>query len=225
MLGSIGRTALLYGLILLAVRVMGKRQVSQLQTSELVSTLLLSELAVLPIQQGDGDWWQGLAPMGTLVACELAASWGMLKSGRFRQAVCGRPQVVVQNGRLLRNQMRSLRLTAQDLFEQLRQNGVFRLEDVAWAIVETNGLLSVVRKPEADWATPAQLGLSPPPAAVELVVLCDGEVFDHSLALCGKDAAWVDACLAGRGLTRSQVFLMTASTDGSWQVVEQKNAT
>ena len=95
------RTVLMYGVILLAVRLMGKRQVSQLQNSELVVTLLLSELAVLPIQEEEKSLWVGLAPMAALVACELLVSVLMLKSGRFRQLVCGSPTVVIERGQVL----------------------------------------------------------------------------------------------------------------------------
>ena len=85
----------------------------------------------------------------------------MLKSGRFRQLVCGSPTVVIERGQVLQKAMRRLRLTTEDLFEQLRQKGVFYLEDVAWAIVETNGMLSVIRRPEEEPVTPKELGLSP----------------------------------------------------------------
>ena len=102
------RTVLMYGVILLAVRLMGKRQVSQLQNSELVVTLLLSELAVLPIQEEEKSLWVGLAPMAALVACELLVSVLMLKSGRFRQLVCGSPTVVIERGQVLQKAMRRL---------------------------------------------------------------------------------------------------------------------
>ena len=158
---SLMRTLVMYGVILVAVRLMGKRQISQLQTSELVATLLVSELAVLPIQEMDQPLWKGIIPMGVLVGCEILVSFLMLKSGRFRQAVCGSPVVVIRQGKVLQDQMRRLRLTTEDLYEQLRQNNVFYLEDVAWAIVETNGRLSVIRHPEEEPLTPRQLGLQP----------------------------------------------------------------
>ena len=208
------RTVLMYGVILLAVRLMGKRQVSQLQNSELVVTLLLSELAVLPIQEEEKSLWVGLAPMAALVACELLVSVLMLKSGRFRQLVCGSPTVVIERGQVLQKAMRRLRLTTEDLFEQLRQKGVFYLEDVAWAIVETNGMLSVIRRPEEEPVTPKELGLSPASQGLEVVVISDGE-------LCGKDQAWVRRRLQERGLGQEQVFLMTVRTDGKWRVIEK----
>ena len=212
MIASLGRTLLMYGVILAAVRVMGKRQISQLQTSE---------LAVLPIQEEEKPLWVGLAPMAALVACELLVSVLMLKSGRFRQLVCGSPTVVIERGQVLQKAMRRLRLTTEDLFEQLRQKGVFYLEDVAWAIVETNGMLSVIRRPEEEPVTPKELGLSPASQGLEVVVISDGELSLRSLGLCGKDQAWVRRRLQERGLEQEQVFLMTVRTDGKWRVIEK----
>ena len=219
---SLLRTFLMYGAILLSVRVMSKRQISQLQTSELVATLLLSELAVLPIQQQDQPLWTGLIPMGALVLCEVGASWGMLKSGAFRRLVCGRPMVVVERGKILQGQMRRLRMTTEDLFEQLRQNNVFYLEDVAWAIIETNGRMSVIRRPEEDPVTRKQLDLRVPFPGLELAVISDGELSRRSLALCGKEEAWVRRRLEERGLSERQVFLMTVRTDGKYRILPKE---
>lgn len=222
MLTSLARTFLMYASILLAVRIMGKRQISQLQTSELVVTFLISELAVLPIQEVDQPLWRGLLPMGGLVACEIIVSLGMLKSGRFRQMICGNPIVVIQRGQILQDQMRRLRMTTEDLCEQLRQNNVFYLEDVAWAIIETNGMMSVIRKPEEDPVTPKQLGLSPENHGLEVVVISDGELSKNSLALSGKDLNWVNRRLKEQGITQQQVFLMTIRTDGKWRIIEKE---
>lgn len=216
------RTVLMYGVILLAVRLMGKRQVSQLQNSELVVTLLLSELAVLPIQEEEKSLWVGLAPMAALVACELLVSVLMLKSGRFRQLVCGSPTVVIERGQVLQKAMRRLRLTTEDLFEQLRQKGVFYLEDVAWAIIETNGRMSVIRRPEEEPLTPRQLGLKVPFPGLEVAVISDGELSRRSLALCGKEEAWVRRRLEERGLSERQVFLMTVRTDGKYRILPKE---
>ena len=121
MLISLVRTVVMYVAILISVRLMGKRQISQLQTSELVVTLLISELAVMPIQQHDDPLWNGLIPMLVLVICEIVVSLLMLKCGKFRQIVCGNPMIVIQNGKVLQDQMRRLRMSTEDLFEGLRQ--------------------------------------------------------------------------------------------------------
>ena len=216
------RTVLMYGAILAAVRVMGKRQISQLQTSELVVTLLISELAMLPIQEGNLPLWTGVLPMAVLVLCELLVSVGMLKSSRFRKLVCGSPTVVIQRGEILQNEMRRLRITTEDLMEQLRQNGVFYLEDVAWAIIETNGMMNVIRRPEEDLVTPRQLQLKPEPPVLETSVISDGEVSLHSLKLVGKDRDWLDRRLKEQGVAVKDIFLMTARSDGKWRIIKKQ---
>ena len=216
------RTVLMYGAILAAVRVMGKRQISQLQTSELVVTLLISELAMLPIQEGNLPLWAGVLPMAVLVLCELLVSFGMLKSSRFRKLVCGSPTVVIQRGEILQNEMRRLRITTEDLMEQLRQNGGFYLEDVAWAIIETNGMMNVIRRPEEDPVTPRQLQLKPEPPVLETSVISDGEVSLHSLKLVGKDRDWLDRRLKEQGVAVKDIFLMTARSDGKWRIIKKQ---
>lgn len=223
MLISLMRTVVMYVAILISVRLMGKRQISQLQTSELVVTLLISELAVMPIQQHDDPLWNGLIPMLVLVVCEIAVSLFMLKSGKFRQAVCGNPIVVIQDGKVLQDQMRRLRISTEDLFEELRQAGAFALEDVAYAIVETNGKLSVLKKASADPLTPKQAGVKAPEEALDVVVVSDGHISQNSLALCGKDPHWLREQLRCQGTELSEVFIMTARTDGKQIIIKKQS--
>ncbi len=219
---SLLRTLIVYGVILIGVRIMGKRQISQLQTSELVVTLLISELAVMPIQEHDAPLWDGLAPMAVLILCEIAMSLFMLKSGKFRQAVCGKPILVIENGKILQEQMKRLRMSTEDLFEQLRQNGVFSLEEVAYAVIETNGMMSVARHAKDDPLTPKQAGVKVKPELLEVVVVSDGELSESSLRLCGKDAAWARERVKAAGLRLSDVFIMTARRDGKYQIVAKE---
>lgn len=222
MLTSLVRTLIMYAAILIAVRLMGKRQISQLQTSELVVTLLISELAVMPIQQHKDPLWNGLIPMVVLVACEILVSLLMLKSGKFRQAVCGNPMVVIKDGKVIQGQMRRLRMSTEDLFEELRQAGAFALEDVAYAIVETNGKLSVLKKAPADFLTPKQAGVKVPDEALEVVVVSDGQISRNSLRLCGRDPAWLREQLKCQGAELSEVFIMTVRTDGKQLIIRKQ---
>ena len=222
MLISLVRTVVMYVAILISVRLMGKRQISQLQTSELVVTLLISELAVMPIQQHDDPLWNGLIPMLVLVICEIVVSLLMLKCGKFRQIVCGNPMIVIQNGKVLQDQMRRLRMSTEDLFEELRQAGAFALEDVAYAIVETNGELSGLEKASADPITPKQAGVKAPEEALEVVVISDGHISQHSLKLCGKDPHWLHDQLSCQGTELSEVFIMTARTDGKQMIIKKQ---
>ena len=143
---SLIRTLLLYVMIIAAVRIMGKRQISELQTSELVVTLLISDIAAIPMQNTGQPLSSGIIPILVLVSCEIAASFFMVKNSRFRKLVAGKPQVVINNGTVDQAQMKRLRMSTEDLSEQLRQMNVFSIQDVAYAIVETNGKLSVDEK-------------------------------------------------------------------------------
>lgn len=218
---SLVRTIIMYAAILIAVRLMGKRQISQLQTSEWVVTLLISELAVMPIQQHGDPLWSGLLPMVVLVVCEIVVSLLMLKSGGFRKVVCGSPIVVIQNGKVLQHQMRRLRMSTEDLFEELRLAGAFALEDVAYAIMETNGRLSVLKRAAADTLTPKQASVKVPDEALEVVVISDGHISEHSLVLCGRDPAWLRDQLKCQGAELEDVFIMTMRTDGKQRIIRK----
>ena len=184
MLISLVRTLIMYAAILASVRLMGKRQISQLQTSELVVTLLISELAVMPIQQHNEPLWNGLIPM--------------------------------------QDQLRRLRMSTEDLFEELRLAGAFALEDVAYAIVETNGQLSVLKKSSADSLTPKQAGVKAPEEALEVVVVSDGQISQNSLRLCGRDPVWLREQLRFQGAELEDVFIMTARTDGKQMIIKKQ---
>ena len=160
--------------------------------------------------------------MLVLVVCEIVVSLLMLKCGKFRQAVCGNPMIVIQNGRVLQDQMRRLRMSTEDLFEELRQAGAFALEEVAYAIVETNGELSVLKKSAADSLTPKQAGVNVPEEALEVVVISDGRISQHSLKLCGKDPHWLREQLKCQGTELSEVFIMTARTDGKQLIIKKQ---
>lgn len=221
MLISLLRTVIMYIVILAAVRVMGKRQISQLQTSELVVTLLISELAVMPIDKPEQPLSRGLVPMLALIVCEILVSLMMLKSGRFRRLICGKPIVVIEKGKILQKQMRKLRMSTEDLFEQLRQNGVFSLEEVAYAVIETNGMMSVARNPKDDALTPAQAGVKVKNEPLEVVVISDGEISESSLKLCGRDRHWLLEALKANGIGLSDVFIMTARQNGKYRIIEK----
>ena len=183
MIISLIRTFLLYLVIIFAVRLMGKRQISELQTSELVVTLLISDIASIPMQNTGQPLVSGLVPIFTLVAIEIILSVMMLKSGRFRKVICGRPIVVINDGKIQQSELRRLRMTTEDLFEDLRQNSIVSISDVAYAIVETNGKLSVVKKPGKDSVTPDMLQLVVPDTGIETVVISDGVISETSAKL------------------------------------------
>lgn len=224
MLVSLVRTVIMYTVILAAVRIMGKRQISQLQTSELVVTFLISELAVIPIDKSAQPLSSGLVPMTALILCEILVSLLMLKSGRFRRLICGKPILVIENGKILQEQMRKLRMSTEDLFEQLRQNGVFSLEEVAYAVIETNGMMSVSRRPQDDPLTPLQAGVKVNAEPLEVVIVSDGEISYSSLSLCGKNERWLKNTLKLNGVSLPEIFIMTARRNGKYRIIKKEKS-
>lgn len=221
MIISLIRTLLLYIVIVIAVRLMGKRQISELQTSELVVTLLISDIAAIPMQDTGQPLASGFIPIGVLVAAEIIVSVFMLKSGKFRQVVCGKPIIVIDDGKIDQKELRRLRLTTEDLFEDLRQKDVFSLQDVAYAIVETNGKLSVIKKPGKDSVTPDLMQLTVPDKGIETVVISDGVISETSARACKKSVAWIENVLHAKNLKAQDVFLMTANTAGDYQIIKK----
>ena len=215
-------TLLLYAVILGAVRLMGKRQISDLQTSELVVTLLISDIAAIPMQDTGQPLLSGLLPIAILVFCEIVTSVIMLKSTRLRSLICGRPIVVINDGSIVQSELRRLRMTTEDLCEELRQKDIFCLEDVAYAIVETNGRMSIVKKPGKDVPSAELCGLIPPDNGIEAVVVSDGVVSDFSLQLIRKSHGWLEGILRGKNLSAKDIFLMTANTAGQFHIVKKE---
>lgn len=219
---SLIRTLLLYIVIIAAVRLMGKRQISELQTSELVVTLLISDIAAIPMQNTGQPLVSGFLPIAVLVACELIVSALMLKSAKFRRFVCGKPIVVVNDGKVDQSQMRRLRMSTEDLSESLRQMDVFNLEDVAFAIVETNGKLSVLKKPDKLQPDNSMLGIVIPDNGIETVVISDGEISEFSLSLCNLSKEWIDGILQGQNIRLEDVFIMTADKQRNFHIVPKE---
>lgn len=222
MIISIIRTILLYAFVVLAVRLMGKRQISEMQPSELVITLIVSEIAAIPMQNTSQPLLSGIIPVMVLVALEIAASILMMKSGKFRKIMCGSPIVVIRDGKILQNEMRRLRLTTEDLCVQLRQQDIFSIEDVQYCIVETNGKVSVLEKPQKRTPSADDLKVKIKDNKIETVVVSDGQILDNSLKLCGKNKDDVYKILKSEHTRLKDVFLMTLDALGKYNIVQKE---
>lgn len=202
---------------------MGKRQISDLQTSELVVTLLISNIAAIPMQNTGQPLISGLIPIAVLICCEVFISFAMLKNSKFRRAVCGRPIVIIKDGKLDQKQLKILRMSTEDLFQQLRQMDVFSIQDVAFAIVETNGQLSVLKKGEKQQPDTSMLGIVIPDKGIDTVVVSDGEICDFSLSVCGLTKEWVQGVLQGQNININDVFIMTANKTKEYHIIRKEN--
>lgn len=219
MIISIIRTVILYAFVVFSVRIMGKRQISDMQPSELVITLIISEIAAIPMQNTSQPLISGVIPVLVLVALEIIASVIMMKSGKFRKLICGSPIVVIRDGEILQNEMRRLRLTTEDLCVQLRQQNIFSIEDVQYCIVETNGKVSVLEKPQSRQPSAKDFGIEISDNKIETVVVIDGQILDNSLKLCRKSKNDVIEILKKENTKLSDVFIMTLDALGKYNIV------
>lgn len=222
MIISVIRTILLYIVIILAIRIMGKRQIGELQTSELVVTLLISDIAAIPMQNTEQSLLSGIVPILILIVCEIIISLLMLKRAGFRRIICGKPIVIISDGKINQSEMHQLRMSTEDLSEELRQQGIFNIEDVGFAIVETNGKLSVLKKPEKDIPTAEELGIKTNDKGLEVVVISDGEISKYSLKICGLNKDWLFDILKKENTELNDVFLMIANGQGEYKIIEKE---
>ena len=222
MIISILRTVILYVFIILAIRLMGKRQISDMQPSELVVTLVVSDIASLPMQNTSQPLLSGVIPVLVLVSLEIAASALMMKSRLFRRLICGNPVVVIEDGKLLQKQLKRLRMSAEDLFAQLRQQDIFSIDEVQYCIVETNGSISVLEKPQNRVPTAQDLGVTIDEKKLEAVVVCDGELLDDGLKLCSGSRMQVDNILQENNAKLSEVFILTLDGNGKYNLIAKE---
>lgn len=209
------RTIVLYFVITIGVRLMGKRQVGELEPSELVLSLLIADLAAVPMQDFGIPLLSGIIPILTLLSVTMILSVLTMKSIRLRVLLCGRPSIVIRNGALDQKEMRRARFTVDELMEELRGKGYTDPAKIRYAILETNGHLSVL--PCADEKPPscARLGLSVQESGLPVMVVSDGHILEQNLLAAGKDRAWLAGQIEAHGCTdATQVFLMTVDELG-----------
>ena len=200
---------------------MGKRQLSDLQPSELVVTLLIADLASLPMENTEKPMLSGIVPTLILVACEIAVSVFMMKNSFFRRLICGNPVMVIEDGKILRDKMSSLRITTEDLCVQLRQQGIFSLEDVEYCIVETNGKLSVLQKPQKRTPSAEDFNIKPEDTGIEVVVINDGEYLESSMKLNNTDKNKIRSILNKEKTDLKDVFIMTYNKNGDYNIIKK----
>ena len=205
------RTVILYLVIVLAMLVMGKRQIGQLQPSELVVAILISEVAAVPMQDLGVPLVYGVIPIFALLALELLWSALCARSVRMRNLLCGRPSVLIREGVPDQRQLFDLRINAAELMEELRLKDVFDIGTVTCAVLETNGRLSVIVKPGDRPVTAAKAGLPTSDDASRVTLLIvQGRLIEKNLRAEGKDRRWLAEILRGKGLrSPADVFLMT----------------
>ncbi|MDR1564375.1 MAG: DUF421 domain-containing protein [Oscillospiraceae bacterium] len=218
---SLLRTVILYILVIISMRVMGKRQIGEMQASELVVTLMISDLATLPMQDTGVSIFYGLVPILGLVFMELIISFIMLKSRKLRRVIGGSPVIVIRDGVIIQQSMKDLRYSNDDLQEDLRKNNIFDISTVDYAIVETDGTISFSLKPEYAPLTPDTAGKPPESKGIASVLMSDGKIIDEALELSNKDRNWVQRVLQKEELSQKDVFLLTCDKSESYMLVRK----
>ena len=215
MLVSFARTLILYGLVVLVMRLMGKRQIGQLQPFEFVVAIMIADLASVPMQNRDLPLSTGIIPILTLLVVQVSLAFLNLRSPKMRRVICGSPSILIENGHLRRQELARLRINTDDLLEQLRAKNYANLEDVEYAILETNGQLSVIPKSQRRPVNPADLQLPTQYEGLPLNLIVDGRIVRESLAVAGLDENWLHVQLNRHGLAGPEdVFLASLDTEG-----------
>lgn len=221
MIHTVLRTALFYILIVLCLRLMGKRQVGELQPSELVVAILISELGCIPMQDLSSPVTNGVTAIMVLVIIELALSALSLKFEPVRRIFSGKPAIVIANGKIDQKMMKRLRYSIDDLLEGLRQDDCFCIEDVEYAILETNGSLSVMMKKSAEPPTRDEMKIKHTEYGLPLTVISDGKIQKAALQSHNIPIEKIESKLKAEKLSRHDVFLMTLDSNGEFVTVKK----
>lgn len=209
------RTVILYVLIIAGVRLMGKRQVGELEPSELVLSLIIADLASVPMQDYGIPLLTGVVPILALLCVTMILSVLTMKYVGFRAVLCGRPSVVVCNGALDQREMARNRLTVDELLEELRGQGYTDLAAVKYAILETNGKLSVLPYSNQKPPTARDMKVAVQESGLPRVVISDGQLLEHNLKALGHDRPWLEQQLRQRGCEGAEeIFLMMVDERG-----------
>ncbi len=217
------RALILYIIVIFSVRLMGKRQIGELQPSELVITILVSNIATLPLEDLNIPLVMGILPILSLVCFEVIMSWLSLKSKRLRHAVSGSPKVIIRDGVLDQKVMEDLRFSVDDLMTALRGNSVFDIADVQFAIVETNGSVSVYEKYAQRNVKNTDLNLTGTSMDPPVIIVSDGKLITQGLNETGLKKQWVYDLIERKHMELSDIFLLTADKNGTYNLIKRSN--
>lgn len=210
------RTLILYTTTVILLRIMGKRQIGQLQPYELVVIIMISELAAIPMQNTGIPIVNGIIPILILVAAEITLSYISLKSERARGVICGKPSILIENSLIMENELKRLRYNINDLLEQLRLKNAPDIADVQFAILETSGQLSVILKSQKRPVQPQDLNISPESEKLPVTLVIDGQVIEQNLAKHHVDMNWLLKEFSRSGIhSPHQILFATLDTHGN----------
>ena len=217
------RTVIIYFILTIIMRIMGKRQLGELDVGELVITIILSEIATNPITNPDRSLLEAVVPMATLASLEILTSALIIKAPIFKSILSSKPTVLVARGVIDFRQMKRVRISLEELVSQVRQNGIYDLNEVDYAILEENGKMSVIPKNANRQPDKSDLKVYCPDNGIMHLVISDGSVNSHGLSIVKKDRAWLERTLARLGIGIKDVLCMTVDDSGKIFIQKRDN--
>ena len=217
------RATILYVIIIFLIRLMGKRQIGELQPSELVITILISEIASIPMENNSVPIINSVVALFALVAYEILTSAAGLKSNKLRSVIQGHPVIVIRDGKIDAKALKKLRMTVNDLVSALRQKDVFEVSQVSYAIFETNGKISVLLKPEYRNSSAADLDIYPADNGMPFAVVCDGEIIDETVKDSTFDISHVKKIIVSSKISVEEILIMTVDSKGNVYIERKEN--
>jgi uncharacterized membrane protein YcaP (DUF421 family) len=218
------RTLLVYLMVTAAMRLMGKRQIGQLEVSELITTLLLSEIATLPIENPDIPLLYALIPCVTLLTLEVCTAFLLSRRPRLRHKLEARPSMLIRDGQVDQGELAQNRMSVEELFAGLRQQGIADPGEVYYAIMEKNGQLSVIPKAAYRPVEAGEVKGTVKESGIAHLLVCDGKINQYNLGLLGHDERWLKKQLDRRGLRAEDLLYFLCDDAGgmSWMRKEDK---
>ncbi|MBE6920857.1 MAG: DUF421 domain-containing protein [Ruminococcaceae bacterium] len=214
MLLSYIRTIILYLVLIAVIRLMGKRQIGQMEPSEFVVTMLVANLASIPMQDGGIPLFSGLVPILTVLGMELLLAAAAMGSVWVRKVLCGKPVILIENGKVNQKALRATRVTLDELTGHLREKDVLDIQSVQYAILETNGNLSVFPWPKEKPASAKEAGVQVKSQYLPISIIEDGYLYGENLAVAKRDKKWVQQVLDEHRTSLKQTWLLTVDEKG-----------
>lgn len=219
----IWRTIVLYSLLITSVRLLGKRQIGQMEPSEFVITMLLANLATIPLEESDLPITHGLVPLALVIGGELLIAWLTTISPFFRKIFCGKPEILIENGNISYKSLKRNRINLDELTMHLREKDVFDLSEVKFAILETNGQLSTLLYAKSRPASAKDAGQKVKDTELPITIISDGKLMHQNLPVAKKSEAWVHSELKKRSCRQADVLLMTVDAAGKVYFVKRSD--
>lgn len=214
MLLSYIRTIILYGILIVVVRLMGKRQLGEMEPAEFVVAMLIADLASIPMQDPGLPLLSGLVPILTVLGLQLLLSVASLRSVGFRRLMCGKPVILVDEGKIQFQNLLRARITLDELSEHFREKDVLDISTVQYAILETNGQISVFPYPKYRPASAKDPGIQAGKQSLPVTIISDGKVLEKNLVLSHRNHTWLDSTLRAKGSTLADTLLLTVDGNG-----------